>query len=140
MGPSFPASMGRGRREIVLCRERGISDSTSMITTRISSDALLDQFHGTTVLGNDASEELASPQHDLEARFKTGMVGISKVLREDVAAALPVVANGFGNRNGETSKRPLSRGRHFAAVKSSREDESFDNPPLGFIIPRFALK
>ena len=140
MGPSFPASMSRRWREIVLCRESGISDSSNMISTRISRDALLDLFHGTTVFGNDASEELTSPQHDLKARLQTGMFGISKVLREDVAAALPVVANGFGNRNGETSKRPLSRGRHFAAVESSREDESFDDPPLCFVGPGFALK
>ena len=140
ISPSFSASVSRGWRVIVLSWESGISDSTKMITTRISRDALLDLLNGTSVFGNDASEELTSPQHDLKARLQTGMFGISKVLREDVAAALSVIANGLGNRNGETSKRPLGRGGHFASIEGSREDESFDDPPLCFVGPGFALK
>lgn len=132
--------MSGWRRKVSLLRVSGTIDSSKMISVRVGSDAMLDQILGAAMLSDNASEELASPLHDMIARLQTGMIRSSKVLSKDVTAALPVVTDGFGNRNGKTSERSLSRWRHLAAVQSSREDESQDNPPLRFVVPGLALE
>jgi len=91
--------MRRGRGKVITTREGVILDSTKETLLSIRGDAMLDQVPRLEVFGKDAPEQLAPSEHDLVGRFHATMLASSEVESEDIAASLPIVANGF--RNGD---------------------------------------